>query len=116
MVAAGRLVVALAFVGFLAGPLFADVIPSQHATKSDDGAKVQARLVELGVSADEARLRAARLTDEQAAYFARDTDRIRFVGQSEPFAGQSDNFSEEWIFGIVALTGAFVALIHFGID
>jgi hypothetical protein len=99
-----RLLVGLLIAAVLAGPVWADVIPTQYASPSGSQAKVEARLSELGFAPAEARLRAERLTDDQAAYFAHDPERLQLVGQ-EMWGGQSDNLWWEWVFGIAALVG-----------
>jgi|SRR6185436_3486221 len=112
MVRVSRLLVAFAVVGLFAQSLYADVIPSRRtADTSDSSAKVQARLVELGLTADAAKDQAQKLTVEQTKYFAANTDRIQLAGQGENWGGQSDNLWWEWLFGIAALAGAAVVLI-----
>ena len=105
---ASRLVVALLVGGLFSGPLYADVIPTQYSSKSEAQGKVESRLTELGFSKDDAQLRASRLSDPQAAYFASQPERLQVVGQ-EMWGGQSDNLWWEWLFGLGAL-----ALVGFG--
>ncbi len=105
MAPARRVLVALAIAGVCAAPLHADVIPTRHASDSDAPRKVEARLQELGLSGADAHRQAARLSDEEASFFAADLGRVQAAGQ-EMMAGQSDNFWEEWVFGIVALGAA----------
>jgi len=112
MVAVSRLLVALAFAGFIAPPLYADVIPTRRAVDTTDSAKkVESRLVQLGVSADSAKEQIQKLTDDQTTYFAGNPERIQLVGQ-ENFGGQSDNLWWEWVFGLAALGGvaAFIVI------
>lgn len=111
MVLASRLVVALAVSGLFTAPIYADVIPSQYPAKSEAKEKVQARLTEMGMKAEDAQLRAKRLSEEDAVFFAQNTNRIQVVGQ-EPFGGQTDLLWWEWIFGSAALIGA-VALVWY---
>jgi hypothetical protein len=113
MVRVSRLLVAFAVVGLFAQSLYADVIPSRRtADTSDSSAKVQARLVELGLTADAAKDQAQKLTVEQTKYFAANTDRIQLAGQGENWGGQSDNLWWEWLFGIAAIVGVgiFIAI------
>lgn len=112
MVSVSRVLVALAVVGLAAQPLYADVIPTRRVSDSTDAAqKVQARLVQLGLSADAAKDQVQQLTQEQTRYFAANYDRIQLVGQ-ENWGGQSDNLWWEWLFGIVALAavGAIIVI------
>jgi len=112
MVGISRLLVAFAVTGLFAQHLYADVIPSRRtADTSDSSAKVQTRLVALGLTADAARDQVQKLTVEQTKYFASNVDRIQLVGQGENFGGQSDNLWWEWLFGIAALAGAAVVII-----
>jgi hypothetical protein len=109
-----RSLVALAVAGFLAGPLYADVIPSRREAQSDAADKVQARLVEMGLTADAARAHARELTAGELSYFAQNPHRLQWAGQ-ELWAGQSDNFWWEWLFGIGALVGVGVGYYFFAI-
>jgi hypothetical protein len=104
MVFLGRVVVSMAAAGFFASPLRADVIPSQYASTSDAKSKVQARLAQMGVSEESAKLSSKRLTEEEAAYFAYNPSRVQLVGQ-EAWAGQADIFWWEWLLGLAALVG-----------
>jgi hypothetical protein len=110
MVIASRLIVALAVSGLFTTPIYADVIPSQYPSKSEAKEKVQSRLTEMGVKSEDARLRAQRLTEEEASFFAQNPDRVQVVGQ-EPFGGQADLFWWEWVFGILALVGPVVWIL-----
>jgi hypothetical protein len=112
MLFASRLVVALALSGLFAAPLCADIIPSRYAAKSDAREKVQARLTDLGVDGPDARVRALRLTEEEALYFARHTERVQFSGQ-EMWAGQADNLWWETIGGAFWLIVGLFAIHHF---
>ena len=112
MVAVSRLLAVLAVAALAAQPLYADVIPTRRAGDSSDSSKkVQSRLVELGLTAEDAKGQVQKLTDDQTKYFANSPQRVQLVGQ-EIFGGQSDNLWWEWIFGIVALVGA-VLIIYF---
>jgi len=112
MVGVGRLLVAFAVVGLFAQHLYADVIPSRRtADTSDSSAKVQARLVELGLTADAAKDQVQKLNVDQTKYFAANTDRIQLVGQGENWGGQSDNLWWEWLFGIGALLVAGAVIV-----
>src|SRR6185503_9713287 len=102
--------------GLLTQPLYADVIPTRRAAAdaTDSSQKVESRLVQLGMTADAAKDQVGSLTDDQARYFAADSERIQLVGQ-ENWGGQSDNLWWEWVFGIVALA-AVAAVILIAID
>jgi len=115
MVGVSRLLVALAVSGLLTSPLYADVIPTRRAgDTSESSKKVESRLVQLGVSADDAKNQVRNLTDDQTRYFAADSERIQLVGQ-ENWGGQSDNLWWEWLFGILAL-GAAAAIIVIAVN
>jgi len=111
MVFACRFLVALAAVGILSTPLYADVIPSRRAESSDSSGKVEGRLRELGMSREAAASHAQQLTDSETAYFAQNPDRVQFVGQ-EIWAGQADLLWWEWLFGSLALVGG-AGLIYY---
>jgi len=111
MVLVARVVVALAMAGLFAAPLYADVIPTRYGTDSGAAPKVEARLGELGLEAQNARTHVRQLTENEAAYFAANPARLQLAGQ-EMFGGQSDNLWWEWLFGAAALGGACV-LIYF---
>lgn len=115
MVFVARAVVALAMFGFLAAPLYADVIPTRYGSDSGAAPKVEARLSELGVDAGKARLLSNQLTDDEASYFAWNPARLQLAGQ-EMWGGQSDNFWWEWLFGAAALAGAGVAIYYLAFD
>lgn len=110
MVFASRLLVALAVSGLFTSPIYADIIPSQYPSRSEAKEKVQSRLTEMGVKSEDAKLRAQRLTEEEASYFAQNTDRVQVVGQ-EAFGGQTDLFWWEWVLGIVALVAPIVWIL-----
>lgn len=110
MILASRLLVALAVTGVFAAPLGADVVPSQYASSPESKAKVQSRLTEMGLPSAEARNRAARLTEDEAAYFALNPARLQVVGRQEMWGGQSDNFWWEWVGGALALAGVALFL------
>ncbi len=99
-----RLLGALFAATLFSAPLRADVIPTRYASDSGAQAKVESRLAELGFAAEDARLKAARLGDAEASYFAQAPERLQLVGQ-EIWGGQSDNLWWEWVLGFVALAG-----------
>jgi hypothetical protein len=105
------MIVAMAVVGIFCGPLQADVIPSRRAETADSTQKVQGRLMQLGLSQDQALGQTQQLTDHEAAYFAQNTDRVQIVGQ-QPFGGQTDLLWWELVFGAAALIGA-VYLVYY---
>lgn len=111
MVFATRFLVALAVVGILSTPLYADVIPSRRSDSNDSAGKVEGRLRELGMSREAAASHTQMLTDSETAYFAQNPDRVQFVGQ-EIWAGQADLLWWEWLFGTLALVGG-VGLIYY---
>src|SRR5687767_7573321 len=103
MVGACRLLVAMAVAGLCVQPLYADVIPARRASDaSDSAAKVESRLVQLGLTADAAKDQTSRLTVDQTKYFSTNPDRIQLVAQAkgENWGGQSDNLWWEWVFGL----------------
>ena len=111
MVAVTRLLVAVAVSGLFSAPVYADVIPTRRAgDTTESSAKVESRLVQLGVSADAAKDQIGKLTDEQTHYFAANPERIQLVGQ-ENWGGQSDNLWWEWVFGLAALGGVAAFII-----
>lgn len=99
-----RFMAVLAMVAVTSAPLHADILPTRRMPKSDEGKKVEARLVQLGVPAEAAQAQVKQLTQDEAAYFARNTDRVQMAGQ-EMWAGQSDNLWWEWAFGAGFLGG-----------
>lgn len=110
-----RAAIALALSVLVAGPARADVIPTRRAAApSDAPERVRARLVEMGLSAEQASAQALDLTSGEAEYFARSPERLQWVGQ-EMWAGQSDNMWWEWIFGLAALAGVGVGYYFFAI-
>ena len=109
-----RLVAALLVGTLFSGPLYADVIPTQYPSKSDAKVKVESRLTDLGFGAEDARVRAARLDDAQASYFAERPERLQLVGQ-EIWGGQSDNLWWEWVLGLTTLAGVGFMYYIFGI-
>ena len=112
MVRVSRLLVAFAVMGLFGQALYADVIPSRRsADTSDSSHKIQARLVELGLTADAAKDQAQKLSVDQSKYFAANLDRIQLVGQGENWGGQSDNLWWEWLFGIAALLVAGAVIV-----
>ena len=111
MVIASRLIVALAVSGLFTTPLYADVIPSQYSSKSEAKEKVQTRLTEMGVKSEDAKLRAQRLTEDEASYFAQNTNRVQVVGQ-EPWGGQTDLLWWELVFGIIAIIGPVIWILE----
>lgn len=115
MVNLTRAVVALALMGFFAGPLAADVIPLSYASESGAKRTVESKLAASGVDAGLAKARAARLTEEEAAYFAADAQRVQLVGQ-EMWGGQSDNLWWEWLGGLGFLAIAVGGIAIFAIS
>jgi len=110
-----RLVVGCMLSALFGASLAADVVPSSYADKSPAKAGLEARLGELGVAADSARERVARLSADEAAYLASDPSRVQVVGQ-EMWAGQSNNLWWEWVGGIAALVGTGVLVYVFGFE
>jgi hypothetical protein len=111
MVAVSRLFVVVAMLGLVSGILCGDVIPTRRAgDTTDSSAKVESRLVQLGVSADAAKEQIGKLTDDQTHYFAGNPERIQLVGQ-ENWGGQSDNLWWEWVFGLAALALVAVFIV-----
>jgi hypothetical protein len=106
--------VALALSILVAGPARADVIPTRRAAPSDAPERVRTRLVQMGLSAEQARAQALDLTSGEAEYFARSPERLQWVGQ-EMWAGQSDNMWWEWLFGLAALAGVGVGFYIFAV-
>jgi hypothetical protein len=116
MVGVSRLLVAFAVASLLSQPLYADVIPTRRAADTTTpAAKVESRLVEVGLSADAAKDQVRNLSDDQTKYFAANPERIQLVGQGENWGGQSDNLWWEWVFGILAL-GAVGAVVVVALD
>ena len=112
MVAVSRLLALVAVACLFAQPLYADVIPTRRAgDTSESSKKVETRLVQLGVSAEDAQSQVKKLTVQETKYFADSPERIQLVGQ-ENFGGQSDNLWWEWVFGIAAIVGTGL-LIYF---
>ncbi|MBI3854480.1 MAG: hypothetical protein HY293_02185 [Planctomycetes bacterium] len=99
--------------GLFSQPLYADVIPTRRGgNTADSSAKIESRLVNLGLTAEAAKQQVQNLNDDQAKYFAANPDRIQLVGQGENWGGQSDNLWWEWIFGIgmLAVAGAIIVI------
>jgi hypothetical protein len=115
MVLTSRCLVALAVAGLLVAPVYADVVPSQYASKSAAKETVQGKLTDMGLNASEASARAARLMESEATYLAGDDHRLQVVGQ-EMFGGQSDNLWWEWVLGIGAMAGAAGVLVLYAND
>lgn len=115
MVLAGRIVVTLALAGLFAGPIYADVIPTQQAPKSEAKNSVESRLVQLGQSPESAKTCVARLTEQEAKFFARDLSRVQVVGQ-EMWGGQADPLWWELVFGGVFLVGSLLVIYSFVSD
>lgn len=109
-----RAAVAAALSVLVSGPASADVIPARRPASSDAPERVQARLVQMGLSAPQARAQSVELTSAEAEYFARSPERLQWVGQ-EMWAGQSDNMWWEWLFGLAALAGVGVGYYFFAI-
>lgn len=114
MVNLSRAVVALALSGLFCGPLAADVIPARYEDESSAKKAVEARLAASGVEAGLAKARAQRLTEDEAAFFAADVQRVQVVGQ-EMWGGQSDNLWWEWLGGIGILTVVGVGIYFFAV-
>ena len=79
-----RLAMAASFVvaaTLVAGPgaASADVVPIKKAKAANDAAKVEQRLVSIGVPAKEASTCVGTLTASEAGFFAGDPDRIQSV-------------------------------------
>ncbi len=110
MIAARRLWVALVVLG-LSSSGWADVLPARRTADSGAPARVEARLVELGYTAETARAQVQRLTADDAEYFAQHPDRLQLAGQ-EMWGGQSDNLWWEWVFGAVFLAGAIITIAN----
>ena len=104
-----RTLLILAAVGLVAPTAWGDVIPSRHAEDSGDRAKVESKLATLGCATADAAHRASLLTDDEAAYFARNTDRLRMVGQ-EMWGGQTTNLWWEFTLGLVFLIGTIFSI------
>ena len=86
-------------------PCFADIIPTRYGEK-DPSARdtVKVRLEGLGLTADQADQRVKRLTSDELAFFAGDTDRI------QPAGGL---YWYEWLIGIpVVLLGIYLVRIY----
>jgi hypothetical protein len=110
MLVACRLVVALAVGGLVCPPVYADVMPTRRVPAEDTApAKVESRLLDLGLGAAEARAQVRDLTGAEARYFAQNPERLQLVGQ-EIWAGQSDNLWWEWIGGLALLAGVTYAI------
>ena len=111
MVNLSRAILTLALVGLFCGPLAADVVPSRYVSDSGSKKAVESKLAASGVDAEMARARAQRLTEEEAAFFAADAQRVQVVGQ-EMWGGQSDNLWWEWLggLGFLAIAGAGIAI------
>jgi hypothetical protein len=88
-----------------AAPLSADVVPARKAKADRDAAKVEERLVALGVDASAAKENAERLTPSELRFFAADTDRVQSVGQQDMFSGQTVNMWFESLAGAAFLAG-----------
>lgn len=96
----GRFLLALFCAALLARPgiASADVVPAKKAKPRNDGAKVEQRLVSLGVPAKEATDCVGSLTASELGFFAADEARVQSVG------GLSFT---EWLVGgaVIILTG-----------
>lgn len=112
MRAVSRLLAVVAVAALFAQPLYADVMPTRRGgDASDSSKKVESRLVQLGISAEDAKTQVSKLTVQETKYFADSPERIQLVGQ-ENWGGQSDNLWWEWLFGIAAIVGTGL-LIYF---
>jgi hypothetical protein len=84
-----------------ATPVWADVLPVKRAPKSDDRAKIAGRMQELGVPAAEAAAKAARMSPEDASFFASGPQRMQMVGtQDYFFSGEADPSTWEIVGGV----------------
>ena len=109
-----RIVVTASVFALLSASVYADVIPASYGEKSDDRTKIEAKLTEMGLKSETARVRAASMTADEAAYFAEDVRRIQVSGQ-EMWAGQTDMLRYEWLGGAAALGGT-IGVIWFMAD
>jgi hypothetical protein len=92
----------------LAGPLYADVVPARKAKARGDAAKVEQRLVSLGVDAATARESAGTLTASELRFFADAPGRIQPMGaQQDLFTGSAVNMWFESVGGVVFLAAGF---------
>lgn len=96
-----RALCVLLVVSVSATPVWADVLPVKRGAKNgNDRAKVAERLREVGLPAAEATDHAARLTSQDAAYFAADMERVQVVGtQDYMFTGEASPSTWEIIIG-----------------
>ncbi len=112
---AGRILTSLALLGLFAAPLCADVIPTRYAEKSDAHQRVESTLADAGLSAADAHVSAGRLTVEEAAHFAGQTD-MHLAGDGEIWAGQANMLYWEWVIGAgylaVGLMGLLIVSRH----
>lgn len=84
-------------------PAFADVIPARRAERDPEAHRVvQGRLEALGLPAAEARRQVGDLTPSEAAYFARDVNRVQAAGGL---------YWYEWLGGAALLGG--LTLLYF---
>lgn len=104
MAMVSRTLVILGLAGIIAPNAWGDIIPTHHSRASKERTKVESKLKDLGLTKADATDRASRLTEDEAAYFARNTERVRMVGQ-EMWGGQTTTFWWEFLFGALALGG-----------
>jgi hypothetical protein len=102
-----RSVAAIVTLCVMSAPLYADVVPARKAKADRDAAKVEERLVTLGVDAAAAKAGAERLTPSELGYFAGDPARLQPVGQQDQFSGQSVNMWYESLGGAAFLAAGF---------
>lgn len=100
-----RSAAALVALCVFAAPVSADVVPARKAKADRDAAKVEDRLVALGVDAAAAKSSADRLTPSELQFFASDPGRLQPVGQQDMFSGQTVNMWFESLIGAAFLAG-----------
>jgi hypothetical protein len=115
MVHLSRAILTLALTGLFCGPLAADVIPAHYASPTGAKKTLETQLTTSGMDAQLAHARVQRLTDDEAAFFAADAQRVQVVGQ-EMWGGQSDNLWWEWLGGIGFLAIAGAAIFLFAVS
>src|SRR5688572_7093208 len=115
MVVLSRAFIALALAGLFCGPLAADVVPARYASETGAKKTVEAPPTASGVDPQLAHARVQRLTEEEAAFFAADAQRVQVVGQ-EMWGGQSDNLWWEWLGGLGMLAIVGVGLFVFAVS
>jgi len=92
----------------LAAPLHADVVPAKKARAAGDAAKVEHRLVSLGVDGATARASAGGLTASELRFFAESPARLQPMGaQQDMFTGSTVNMWFESVGGVCFLAAGF---------